>query len=88
MYKAEVSIKSKSGLHARPASVFVKEAGKYNSMIKVIKDGNEYVAKSIIGILSMAAAKGDILTILAEGCDEKVAVEALVQLVESDFGDL
>ncbi|AOT70354.1 HPr family phosphocarrier protein [Geosporobacter ferrireducens] len=87
MYKAEVIISNKSGLHARPASLFVKEAGKYDSIIKVIKNGKEYDSKSIIGILSMGAVEGDRITISAEGPDEKEAVEGLVRLLESKFGE-
>ncbi len=87
MYKAEVIISNKSGLHARPASLFVKEAGKYDSAIKVIKNGKEYDSKSILGILSMGAVEGDRITISAEGPDEKEAVEGLVRLLESKFGE-
>lgn len=87
MYKAEVTIKNKSGLHARPASLFVGAAGKYDSVIKVIKNGKEYDSKSILAILSMGAVEGDIITLSAEGPDEKQAVEELVKLLESKLGE-
>lgn len=87
LYKAEVVLKNETGLHARPASVFTKEATKYESDVKVVKDGVEYNAKSIMGILSMGAGKGNKLTIIADGSDEKEAVEALKTLVESGFGE-
>ncbi|KPU26583.1 phosphocarrier protein HPr [Caloranaerobacter sp. TR13] len=87
MQKIEVALKNETGLHARPASIFVKEASKYMSDIKIIKDAKEYNAKSIIGILSIGAGKGDKLTIISEGEDEKEAVEALKALIESSFGE-
>lgn len=87
MYKEEVALINETGLHARPASVFVKEAGKYEADIQIIKDGKKYNAKSIMGILSMGAAKGDKLTISAEGADEKEAVKELIELINSGFGE-
>jgi len=87
MYKEEVVLKNETGLHARPASLFVKEASKFSSNIKVFKDGKEYNAKSIMGILSMGAGKGDAITIQAEGEDEKEAVKALVDLVNDNFNE-
>lgn len=87
MYKIDVSINNESGLHARPASMFIKEASKYKSELKVLKGGKEYNAKSIMGILSMGAKKGDTITILAEGSDEKKAVESLEKLVKSKFNE-
>lgn len=87
MYKAEAVIKNETGLHARPAGLFIKEASKFKSDIKVIKEGKEYVAKSILGILSMGAFKGDTITIVAEGNDEEQAVKALVELIDSGLGE-
>ncbi|MBS4538729.1 HPr family phosphocarrier protein [Clostridium sp. D2Q-11] len=85
MIKSEVKITNKTGLHARPASLFVSESSKYKSEIKAINGDKEYNAKSIMGILSMGAVEGDIITIIAEGSDEKEAVEGLVKLIESNF---
>lgn len=87
MIKVELELKNQAGLHARPASLFVKEASKYLSDINVIKDGKEYNAKSIMGILSMATGQGDKLVIVAEGSDEKKAIEGLKSMVESNFGE-
>lgn len=87
MYKVEVELKNKTGLHARPASLFVKEASKFSSDVKIIKDEKKYNPKSIIAILSMGAVKGSKLTIVAEGEDEKEAVEALKALVDTNFGE-
>ena len=87
MYKLEVMVNNNGGLHARPVSLFVKESNRFKSHIKVIKNGNEYNGKSMINIFSMGAIKGDILTIVAEGEDEKEAVEALVELAKSKFDE-
>jgi len=81
MYRVEVQIKDETGLHARPASLFVKEASRYSSDIKIIKDGKEYNGKSIMGLLSMGAQKGDMIIIKAEGEDEKKAAEGLKLLI-------
>ncbi|MTI47549.1 HPr family phosphocarrier protein [Sporosalibacterium faouarense] len=87
MYKVEVELKNETGLHARPASVFVKEASGYSSEIFVIKDEKTYNGKSIMGILSMGAGKGDKIILQADGEDEKEAVEALKSLIENNFGE-
>lgn len=87
MFKGNVVLENKTGLHARPASMLVKEASKYSSQIKLMKDDKEYNAKSIMGILSMGAGKGTKLTIIADGEDEKEAVESLKALIDSNFGE-
>ena len=83
MYKQEVVLESETGLHARPASLFVKEAAKYKCEINLMKGEQKYNAKSIMGLLSMGAAQGDVLVIEAEGEDEKEAVDALVEIVKN-----
>lgn len=83
MYKEEVVLENKTGLHARPASMFVKEASKYKSEINLIKGEDKYNAKSIMGLLSMGASKGDCLTIEAEGEDEKEAVSSLIEFIKN-----
>jgi len=87
MKRIEVTLKNKTGLHARPASMFVKEASKYSSEIKVIKDEQEYNAKSIMGILGMGATMGSKLTIIAEGSDEREAAQALKDMIDNNFGE-
>lgn len=87
MEKITVVLTNEAGLHARPASMFIKEVSKYKSEVSIIKDEKAYNAKSIMGILSMGASKGDTLTINAEGVDEKEVVVALKALVESNFGE-
>ena len=83
MIRKEVMLKNESGLHARPASLFVKEASKYASEIKVIKGGKEYNGKSIIGLLSIAASKNDTIIIESKGIDEEIAINRLVKLIKN-----
>ncbi|MDO4778553.1 MAG: HPr family phosphocarrier protein [Tissierellia bacterium] len=83
MYELEVVISNEIGLHARPASLFIQEAIKYSSDIEVVKDGKSYNGKSIMGILSMSAGKGQKITIRANGEDEENAVNALVDLLNT-----
>ncbi|MTI71245.1 MAG: HPr family phosphocarrier protein [Firmicutes bacterium] len=87
MEKIKVTISNKSGLHARPASLLTTTASKYNSEIKILKDNKEYNGKSILGILSMGTAYGDKIEIIAEGEDEKVAIENISNLVKNNFGE-
>ncbi|MES0489160.1 MAG: HPr family phosphocarrier protein [Leptospirales bacterium] len=80
-----VTVNVDTGMHARPASVFVQTAAKYPCEIQVEKDGEQVNGKSIMGLLMLAPVKGAVLKISAEGEKEKEAVQALVQLVNSDF---
>lgn len=82
-----VSIKNASGLHARPAGMFVKKAAEFKATVEVIAKGKTVNAKSIMGIMSLGLAQGDELTIAANGEDQEAAVAALVELVESGFGE-
>lgn len=81
MYIEKVALELETGLHARPALKLVNTASKYSSEIKIIKDGEEYNAKSIMGLLSIGATKGDIFTIKAEGEDAKEAVEGIKYVI-------
>ncbi|TET81810.1 HPr family phosphocarrier protein, partial [candidate division TA06 bacterium] len=70
MTERKVKIINKLGLHARPAAMLVKTAGKYKSEVTLSKDDMEVNAKSIMGVMMLAAEKGSIVTIRAEGEDE------------------
>jgi len=85
--QATVKLTNKVGLHARPASLFVETAKKFRSEIRVEKDGREVDAKSILGILSLGAECGSVITIKVNGEDAEEALKALVELVESKFGE-
>ena len=82
-----VSIKNASGLHARPAGMFVKKAAEFKSTVEVIAKGKTVNAKSIMGIMSLGLAQGDELTIIANGEDQEAAINALAELIESGFGE-
>jgi phosphocarrier protein len=82
-----VEVTNALGLHARAAARFVHLATRFNSQIRVSRDSKVMDGKSIMGILLLAAARGTKLTITAEGPDETTAVDSLVQLVESGFGE-
>ena len=82
-----VTVNCSEGLHARPADQFVRLAKRFQSVIEIEKDGKQVDGKSILSILTLAAAQGSELTILASGDDAEQAVEALVGLIESDFAE-
>lgn len=83
----EVTVLNATGLHARPASMFVQTAGKFKSKILVIKEGNSINAKSIMGIMAGGISQGITVQIKADGEDEADAVDALVQLINDKFGE-
>ncbi len=85
MYMKEVVIQNQVGLHARPATFFIQKANEYKSNIWVEKDSNRANAKSLLGVLSLGVTKGINITIGAEGSDEEEAVNALADLVSSNF---
>jgi len=82
MKKIKVAVKNEYGLHARPSSLMANLASQFKSDIKVIKDDNEVNCKSIMNLLLLAAGKGVVLTIVADGEDEDEALKALRELVE------
>ncbi|MCS1352198.1 HPr family phosphocarrier protein [Mechercharimyces sp. CAU 1602] len=84
MTEKEVVIRLDTGLHARPAARFVQEANKFAAEIFVSKDGKKVNAKSIMGIMSLAVAKGAAMTIIADGTDEEEAVRRLENLISRE----
>ena len=80
-----VTITNRAGIHARPAAVLVQAAKDFSSNIYFERDNDRINAKSIMGILTMAAGYKTKIRIIAEGEDEKLAVETLVRLFESKF---
>ena len=87
MISKNVVVTNKTGIHARPASMFISAASKFKSDITLTKNGKTGSAKSIISLLGLAITKGSEITISANGVDENEAVEALVKLVESKFAE-
>jgi phosphocarrier protein HPr len=87
MTSQKVQILNKIGLHARPASMLVTTAGKYQSDITVINGERSATARSMINLLSLRVKMNDIITIQADGDDEEQAIAALVELINSKFGE-
>ena len=87
MLEREIVIKNKTGLHARPAAIFVETADRFESEVELIFDDISVNAKSIIGVLSLGIGKGDQVNLKIDGSDEKEAMEALVEIIENRFGE-
>jgi len=83
----QVTILNKSGLHARPASEFVKLAARFESEVTILVGTKVANAKSIINVLSLAATMGTVLNLKAVGPDETEAIDALSSLIERKFGE-
>jgi phosphocarrier protein len=75
------------GMHARAAAKFVHLAARFQSHITVARESREMDGKSIMGLLLLAAARGSMVTIRADGVDEQEAIDALSDLVASGFGE-
>ena len=87
MTAQSVTVVNQLGMHARAAAKFVHLAATFHSHIRVARDAREMDGKSIMGLLLLAAACGTTITITADGADEDGAVEALIELVASGFGE-
>jgi phosphotransferase system HPr (HPr) family protein len=90
MAEIKLQVKHKSGLHARPASLFVQTAAKFSSQIKVknLTTNGEFVdAKSIIMVLTLGVMHDHEILIQADGADAQTAIDALSSLIETNFGD-
>jgi len=87
MIEKEVTLINRLGMHARAATKLVQVAQKYKSRITIEANGMEADAKSILGLLTLAAPVGTTLLIRADGEDEQEAIDAIVQLIEDRFGE-
>lgn len=83
----KVTIVNETGLHARPASMFVKKASEFKSSVELICGGEKVNAKSIMGIMKLGLAKGTEVVIETHGEDEELALNSIVELIESGFGE-
>jgi phosphotransferase system HPr (HPr) family protein len=81
-----ITVASKSGLHARPAAVFVQKAKSFQSQIALIKDTKTVNGKSILSVISLGATQGEQVTLQANGEDAETALEQLAVLLEKDLG--
>lgn len=89
MKEVKLSVINPNGIHARPASLFVQEAKKFQSKVTVenLGSGKSKDAKSILGVMSLGMTKGTEIKITAEGPDEEAAIQAMAALVESGCGE-
>lgn len=87
MYTQNVTINNEVGLHARPATFFIQKANEFKSGIWVEKEERRVNAKSLLGVLSLGIVKGTNIALVADGSDEKEAVDALVSLIQNNFGE-
>lgn len=87
MTEREVEIVNRLGLHARAAAKLVHLAGSFRSDVTLLQDGEEVDAKSILGILLLAAGKGARLVIRCDGPDESEAMSAISELIAERFGE-
>ena len=85
MVERVVTIINRAGMHLRPAGVLVNAIKDYNVNVYIEKGNSRINAKSVMGIVTLAASYGTELKIIAEGKDEKEAVEVMVRLFESKF---
>ena len=87
MCSKEVTINNQIGLRARPATFFIQKANEFKCSIQVEREERRVNAKSLLGVLSLGIVKGTTVTIIADGADEKEAIEALTELVNSNFSE-
>ena len=87
MPEREVKIVNKLGIHARPAAEIVKVAGKFRSNITIVRDDLEVNAKSIMGVMMLAAECGATILLRAIGEDAEAALDALASVIANKFGE-
>ena len=87
MQKAKVKISNKLGLHARASAKLTKLAGGFSSDVHMSRNGRRINAKSIMGVMMLAAGMGSEVEIEAEGADEARALAAIVALIDERFGE-
>ncbi len=88
MIEKQVTIINNAGLHTRPAATIVKIAAQYKSEFFINKDGMNINGKSIIGVMTLAAAKGSTLTLTFEGEDQTEMSEAIIDYFNRGFDEL
>jgi phosphocarrier protein len=83
----QVTVTNPLGVHARPAAMIVQTATKFKSEVSLTKEGREVNGKSMLGVMTLAAEMGSVITIRADGPDEVKAIEAIVRVFEIRFGE-
>ena len=87
MVRKDVTITNNIGLHARPATFFIQKANCFKSSIWVEKGDRRVNAKSLLGVLSLGIVQDMEITLLADGEDENEALEGLIELINTAFGE-
>ena len=87
MLQKDVEIVNKLGLHARPSAKLTQLTSRFKSQVFITRNGRRINAKSIMGVMMLAAAKGSVITLETDGEDEAAAMDALVELIASGFGE-
>ena len=87
MFMKETTVSNQVGLHARPATFFIQKANEFKCSVWVEKDDRRVNAKSLLGVLSLGIVKGTTINLIADGPDEEAAINALVELINSDFSE-
>ncbi len=85
MVEKILTVKNRAGIHARPAALIAQLANKFSCEINLSRDDTTVNAKSIMGVITMAAGYNTVLTLTTDGEDEKEAADAIVSLFESKF---
>ena len=87
MIEKTLIVKNRAGIHARPAALIAQTANKYNCELTLVLGDTEVNAKSIMGVITMAAGYNTSITLKADGSDEKEAVQAIEALFDSKFAE-
>lgn len=88
MIETTLTIRNAAGLHTRPAAMLVKLTATFSSDIYLIRDGFTINAKSIIGVMTLAAEQGSQLLLRVDGRDEEKAIQEITHFFETGFGEL
>lgn len=87
MISRTLTIRNKLGLHARPSAQLTQTASRFQSEVFIAKDSRRVNAKSIMGVMMLAAGAGSVVTVEASGADEAQAIEAIGALIDGGFGE-
>jgi len=87
MIERTLTVRNNAGIHTRPASMIVRTASKFDADVFLRRDRYEINAKSVIGVMTLAAEQGATLTLAVDGGDEEEAANALEDLFENGFGE-
>ena len=88
MISKDFTINNKLGLHARPSAQITQVASRFSSEVWISKNGRRVNAKSIMGVMMLAAGQGSVLTVEADGPDEAQVIEAIGDLIATGFGEI